>query len=134
MGRPAKPKIHGTYTMYNTGRCRCEDCKVAAAEKRAHYRDVHAPKPGDQPKKDYSVRYGSVKVKLSPEPLIEFICSTREVDNILRRDMKMWRRNGLDLYYADKLAIRYGAHPALIWGDDFYQGCEGYAEIGDNNA
>lgn len=113
---------HGTYGMYRTRGCRCEDCKVAAAETRARYRTVV---PGTQPK-NYSVSYGSIKLVLDATPIIEFIMANREPDRFMMQRIRRWERNGIDVYQADRIAVEMGTHPALIWGWDFYKGCEGY--------
>lgn len=124
MGRTMRSREHGTYSMYNTGKCRCDLCRVAAAEKRARYR----PQLGDQPK-NYNVRFGSAKIRLDAAPFVKFLYETTLVDALLLKRIRGWERNGIDLYYADKLAIEFGSHPALIWGDDFYQGCPGFEEV-----
>lgn len=35
-----------------------------------------------------------------------------------------WRHDGIPLYSADAAAVRAGTHPIVIWGDEFYAGCE----------
>lgn len=123
MARPFKVFEHGTIGMYRQRKCRCDLCKMAVAEQRAAYR----PKPGDQPT-NYKVRYGSVRVRLCPEPLIQYLEQVTLVNNQMRKVFADWRKNGIDLYRADEMAIQYGTHPYLLWGDEFYQQIPGVSE------
>ena len=35
-----------------------------------------------------------------------------------KRTLRRWRRDGLDEYQADRVAVALGTHPSLIWGQD----------------
>lgn len=119
MARQKVEYEHGSYGMYLRRGCRCDVCKAGAAKKRAEYR---APRP-DGPK-NYQVTYGSVRVRLDASPLIAFIRHNVHIDKVLRKRMDHWTRHGIELYHADRLAIQFGTHPYLLWGDEFYQGME----------
>lgn len=119
MARPLKEYEHGTAARYRLRKCRCDLCKTAAAEERANYR----LSPGSK-EISYKLRYGSVKVRLDPEPLIAYMTATTLVDHNTLKMFQTWRRYGIDLYRADMYAIKCGTHPYLLWGDAFYQQME----------
>jgi hypothetical protein len=99
--------IHGrsTYLKY---KCRCDICVQDARQ----YRETYIP-PG---------------IRLKPEPLIQRLTSDGRTSPITNRQLNKWLRIGLDLYTADRWAVKLGYHPYEIWGDDFYQGCEDYVQ------
>lgn len=78
--------------------------------------------------------------RLPMEPFIDLACSGAQTDthygapgehaHLARRfdvpwsTWRGWVTRGVPWPTADKLAIEAGSHPALIWGADFYEGCD----------
>jgi hypothetical protein len=95
--------LHGLWG-YRRYECRCDVCCTAHTEHNAKRRKHRAP-----------------AVLIDPEPLIEFIMKTDDrLAGSLMHSINRWRANGVDLFIADKHCIRRGAHPAQIYGDDWW--------------
>lgn len=96
---------HGI-TGYQTYKCRCEVCVTAARSIRERNR----------PRSDSS------KLRLDGQVLIDrLVADERWFDrNMALRVLA----NGLNVYSADRYAVKFGYHPYEIWGDAFYEGCE----------
>ena len=91
---------------YNKHACRCEICKQAKHEQRFR----------DKPR--------ASKLKLDCEPLIRKLELSDQIHLVSPRRVFHWRQNGgINVYYADKWAVRFGWHPAEVWGMAFYEGC-----------
>lgn len=96
-------RIHGR-SCYMKYKCRCEICVESARDYRANYMP-----PG---------------IRLKSEPFVKRLTLDGRLSAITPSQIGKWRRIGLDIYSADKWAVKLGYHPYEIWGDDFYQGCE----------
>lgn len=93
---------------YNTGLCRCEVCREESKDYRRQLaEDRKRPAPP----------------RLSCEPLIRALDRAGRLGEVEYSKIHRWRKDGMDLYAADVVAIRLGFHPATIWGADFYAGC-----------
>lgn len=94
---------HGRST-YLKHKCRCAICVEDARVYRATYRKTVIRLDGNQLVRRLQLdgRGGAV------------------ASNVLAK----WRKNGMDVYHADRWAVKLGYHPFEIWGSDFYEGCE----------
>lgn len=99
---------HGTSGYKH--KCRCEICVAAqsAARTKSRYRDE---------------RSVSVKLRLDPAPLIRRLEVTEQLDMIDPKTIRRWQRLGMDVYFADKWCLKFGWHPAEVFGQAFYAGC-----------
>jgi hypothetical protein len=104
MRRHNKPLVH-SIGGYDRG-CRCDICREAKSIARLAGR----PRPS--------------KLKLPYEPLVAALERTGQLQNLDPHRLYSWRKaGGIQVYYADQWAIKFGFHPAQIWGMDFYEGC-----------
>lgn len=96
--------LHGLWG-YRNFKCRCEVCCSALENHNARRRKNRVP-----------------VVLIDPEPLIEFIEKTDiRMSGSLSQAFARWRRvNGVDLFIADRHCIKRGAHPAQIYGDEWW--------------
>lgn len=95
---------HGVRS-YNRG-CRCDVCRESKAEAR---RQGHPPMS---------------KVKLPVEPFLEVLKRNDQSHLLEPHRLYQWRKaGGINVYWADVWAMRFGFHPVEIWGMDFYEGC-----------
>lgn len=101
--------IHGrsTYMKY---KCRCDICTQDAKRYRREYK---LSKGGD------------MKIRLDATPLITRMVSDGTIRHVDHQTWKKWLNRGLDPYTADKWCIKFGYHPAAIFGNAFYEGCTG---------
>lgn len=60
-------------------------------------------------------------IRLDAEPLINKLRKDGRQGAVSAARMRDWRRDGIDLFIADKWCVRLGYHPYEIWGQDFYQ-------------
>lgn len=99
-------KKHGT-ARYRQG-CRCDICVETMRAYRRQFK----------PLSDAS------KLMLSVEPLLERLYLAGRLSEVDNHCLYRWRKNGnmMNIYWADRWAIRYGFHPFEIWGWDFYKG------------
>lgn len=101
-----KPRKHGrsTYLKY---KCRCDICVTDAREYRRRFRveNIHAG------------------LRVDAEPLLYRLERDGREAAIESKTRSRWRAEGIELYNADKWAIRLGYHPIEIWGQDFYRNC-----------
>lgn len=96
---------HGV-SAYNKHGCRCDICKEAKHEQRFQYK----PKAS--------------KLKLDYEPLLRKLEAANQLHLIDPHRIYQWRdAGGINVYWADKWAIKFGWHPAEVWGMAFYEGC-----------
>lgn len=93
--------------MYRYRKCRCETCMSAAAADRLKYRK----------------RVQRERLYLPAEPLIERLKWIEKLDQVPRDVVKSWRTKGVYVYSADHWCLKFGFHPAEIYGHLFYQGC-----------
>lgn len=101
--RKAKPITHGANAYRNRG-CRCDVCKEAVRIQKLKYR----------PKSD------SVNLRLDATPLIDKLIRDERLASVATSRLSVWRRDGIDLYAADRWCIRLGYHPIEVWGQAFY--------------
>lgn len=93
---------HGLH-RYRRFKCRCGVCLMAYAEYRAKLRK-HEPSP-----------------LIDATPLIEFILGRNErMEGNLYHSLERWRVNGIDVHTADRVCVRRGLHPAVVFGDAWY--------------
>lgn len=82
------------------------------------HQPAHAERVGVDP-----MRCVAPKAQKRPRLLTDGVIS--DSTGYSRAMINRWRAEGeIPLYAADRAAIRAGAHPLLIWGDEFHQGCE----------
>lgn len=98
---------HNRNTYLKHG-CRCQECCSDAA---AYKRRRRIEKGGDS------------DVRLPAWPLIAFVRKMSD-ERIQHAVVQSWIKNGVSPYTVDKWCMRFGAHPAEIYGMDFYRGCE----------
>lgn len=110
MGRKKKEYQHGEYGMYTLRKCRCDECKSIAAKVRMKYRG-----------EDFEDQPEDVQFRLPAQPLVDYLNRTGQLDRIDHRTVHRWIVSGLDMYRADEMAIKYGTHPMLVWGMEFYR-------------
>jgi hypothetical protein len=103
----SRPINHGR-SSYLKHKCRCEICVEDARRYRAEYTP-----PG---------------IRLKSEPFVQRLILDGRLSAITSSQLGKWKRIGLDVYNADRWAVKLGYHPYEIWGDDFYQGCEDYVK------
>jgi hypothetical protein len=96
---------HGR-TAFVKHKCRCEICGEAS---RSY-------------KRAYSLRKGKTIRRLDSAPFIERLQKDGRLAAVQSTDLWKWRTSGIDLWAADRWAIRLGYHPLEIWGQDFYVG------------
>ena len=95
---------HSVYG-YTKG-CRCDICKKAKSD----YKKSFRPKQS--------------KLKLDPEPFLAKLEASDQMHLMDPHRVYSWRkRGGINVYYADKWALKFGWHPAEVWGMAFYEGC-----------
>lgn len=111
----AKPITHGP-SGYQRG-CRCDTCRTEMMEKKRQYREKEY-----ETGKRFSVRYGSSKVRLPADPMLRFLDRMGATGTISRHTLAGWKRNGMTVYQIDWWCIRLGTHPAMVYGDAFYEG------------
>ena len=99
---------HGTSGYKH--QCRCEICVTAQSEARSksRYRNERAV---------------SVKIRLDAAPLIRRLELTEQLEHIDRKTVYLWEQKGIDIYFADKWCLKFGWHPAEVFGQAFYAGC-----------
>lgn len=93
--------------LYRRG-CRCEVCVAAMTEYRRQYN-----KQTDRPS----------KLRLPIRPLLDWVVRTESTEMVHPRALWKWLADPdgtMDVYWADRYAIKLGSHPAEIWGMDFY--------------
>jgi hypothetical protein len=95
---------HGV-SMYRYRKCRCQVCKDAMNEQRRLYRKLKR------------------RFYISADPLIAKLEQIEKLADIDSATMKSWRMKGISVYSADYWCLKYGYHPAEIFGQAFYTGC-----------
>jgi hypothetical protein len=95
---------HGV-SMYRYRKCRCQVCKDAMTVQRKLYRK-------------YKRRF-----YISADPLIAKLQQIEKLSDIDSATIKSWRLKGINIYSADYWCLKYGYHPAQIFGQSFYKGC-----------
>lgn len=93
---------------YLKHKCRCEECVADAAAYRKQNRIANG---------------GDTDVRLPAWPLIAFVQRVSE-ERIQHATMQSWIKNGVSPYTIDRWCTKFGAHPAEVYGFDFYLGCE----------
>lgn len=113
---PPKGDGHGP-SAYKRGTCRCDNCRAAYLERRKVWRKNYEAR-------HFSVRNGSSKLMLDVAPLVNYLTRTGELEQLNRVSLRRWLRDGISVYTADVMCIRFGVHPALVFGDVFYSDLE----------
>lgn len=93
---------HGRST-YLKHKCRCAVCVEDARKYRATYRKT--------------------TIKLDADCLIHRLQLDGRSGAVTSSLLAKWRKTGMDIYNADRWAVKLGYHPIEIWGLDFYEGC-----------
>jgi hypothetical protein len=90
---------------YKRNKCRCEVC-VAAYE-------AYNTARRKNPEKSFTI---------DPEPLISFITKLEDpVPASTQQTFARWRRNGVDVFVADRHCVRRGAHPSEVYGSEWFE-------------
>ena len=97
---------HGA-SMYRRRGCRCDVCCAGMSSTRKKYRPLAM----------------SSDVRLDAKPLIEFLTKAEQLQYLDNHTLTRWGQDGLSVYTADKWCLRFGLHPAEIFGYKFYEGC-----------
>lgn len=92
---------------YLKHKCRCDECVADAASYR---------------KKRRLEKGGDSDVRLPAMPLIMFVNKMSD-ERIQHATLKSWIENGVSPYTVDKWCMRFGTHPAEVYGIAFYEGC-----------
>jgi len=108
-----RPITHGA-SAYRNKKCRCDVCTEANRLQKLKYR----------PKSD------SVNIRLDATPLISLLTRHGRLEAVDNGRIGQWRKNGIDLYAADRWCIRLGYHPIEVWGQAFYLGATEEAVVG----
>ena len=96
---------HGN-SGYRNHKCRCEECVKGHRESRLKYR----------PRSD------SLKIRLDGMALINKLTRDGRLEAVENSRLATWRRQGINLYAADRWCVKLGYHPIEIWGQAFYYG------------
>ena len=92
---------HGRST-YLQHKCRCAICVEDARAYRAAYRKT--------------------PVRLDANQLVSRLQLDGRTNAVANTLLSKWRNSGMDVYNADRWAVKLGYHPVEIWGSDFYRG------------
>lgn len=95
---------HGV-SMYRYRNCRCQVCKDAMNVQRKLYRKLKR------------------RFYISADPLIAKLERIGKLSEVESGIVKSWRLKGISVYSADYWCLKYGYHPAEIFGQEFYTGC-----------
>jgi hypothetical protein len=122
-----KPHTEGAYWRYVEG-CRCDLCRDANREYHRNYR--HQRKYGklNVDKETKKAPPTNIQnINLSIQPLLKYInhaddTITGERFGVTRSAVMRWKRNGVSVVTADRLACHIGVHPYIIWGNDYFKG------------
>jgi hypothetical protein len=68
-----------------------------------------------------SPKTDSVELWLDPTPLINALIERNMLREVRNETLKRWRRQGIDVYWADKWAVKIGLHPIELFGMEFYR-------------
>lgn len=107
MSRHVKEITEHGMGMYRYRGCRCEICSAAMREERRKYR----------PKSD------NVNVKLDWSVMEDWLVKRGQLEFVDNTGLRRWRESGIPVYTADALCMRFGVHPAEVFGSEFYKGC-----------
>jgi hypothetical protein len=72
----------------------------------------------------YRAAYRKTAVRLDANCLVDRLQSDGRTGAVANSLLSKWRKSGMDVYNADRWAVKLGYHPFEIWGSDFYEGCE----------
>lgn len=110
---------HGTHSGYVAG-CRCKTCTQANTIYMRRYRTC--TNPGIVRKATTAI-LGNLPIN----PLLRLWDDLNLTDDEIasrcgvgRTTVVRWRRIGLSLDAADRVAIRLGSHPYIVWGDAYW--------------
>lgn len=109
--------------------CRCDGCTTAHREYHRQYRQwkKYGKPINTETKKTVAAGPSLNRVKVSIAPLLQFIehesdGNTAARLGVLRTSVVRWKRDGVSINVADRLACRVGVHPYIIWGNDYFRG------------
>lgn len=104
--KPTREIKHGrsSYLKYH---CRCDICVTNAKEYRLRYRREKI----------------NAGLRVDATPLLRRLDLDGRTGAVDASIKSRWRDEGIELYSADKWAVRLGYHPIEIWGQDFYRNC-----------
>lgn len=94
-----------TYLKY---KCRCDIC---VADNSRYKRERKIALGGDS------------TIRLDATPLLMRLIKDGSLERVSRHVRRRWIEKGIPIYRADEYCIKFGYHPANIFGMDFYQGC-----------
>lgn len=90
---------------YKRNKCRCEVCLAAY--------EAYNTARRKNPEKSFTI---------DPEPLIRFITKLEDpVPAATQQAFAGWRRNGVDVFVADRHCVRRGAHPSEVYGSEWFE-------------
>ena len=116
-------RLCGTIAKYQSG-CRCDDCNYAQkfVALQLEYEDPSI----DETRIFRAVRQSTMR----PFPARDLVLAIGQPNATLLADMigtsrgtvSKWLRTGVcfTIYEADRYAIRAGTHPAVVWGERWY--------------
>lgn len=99
---------HGIYG-YQKYACRCQICTEAIRISREKYRP---PKSDNQ------------RIRLSGKIFVDRLERDGRLLAVPTSKVFRWLKYDMDIYAADRHAVKLGYHPYEIWGDAFYQATE----------
>jgi hypothetical protein len=67
-----------------------------------------------------SPKTDSVNIRINAQPLIAVLYDRGLLGDISSPTVRKWRETGIDIYWADKWAVKLGMHPIEIFGMQFY--------------
>lgn len=96
--------LHGVWG-YRHWKCRCDVCSAA------YQKHIMKRRKNPEP-----------SVLIDPEPLIAFIEKEElRISGSMMQNFRRWRsRGGVDIFVADKMCIKRGAHPSQVYGEDWW--------------
>lgn len=95
-------------STYLNHKCRCDICTADAAKYR----------------KERRIALGAdIDLRLDATPLLMRLIKDGSLEQVSRNIRRRWIEKGIPVYRADEVCIKFGYHPAMIFGQDFYVGC-----------
>ena len=92
---------HGRIGAYREG-CRCEPCKFAGKESNRNRKRREAAQP-----------------KISVQPMKDGLPANFMHEH--RAGIPRWETEGIPMFMADRICVKYGHHPWNIFGDEWYK-------------
>ena len=73
-------------------------------------------------KREYNIRHGRTRRVLDGNVLVDRLIRDGRQNAVPSDKLHKWRTRGIEVFSADRWAIRLGYHPLEIWGQEFYVG------------